>query len=85
MTYRVDFTPGARRQFLSLTKSLQQRIAPRIDALATAPRSHGVKKLQGVTDHYRIRVGDWRIVYTIRDRELIVLVLRIAHRGDVYR
>jgi mRNA interferase RelE/StbE len=51
MTYRVDFTPGARRQFLSLTKLLQQRIAPHIDALATAPRPHGAKKLQGVTSH----------------------------------
>jgi mRNA interferase RelE/StbE len=54
MTYRVDFLPGARRQFLSLAKPLQQRIAPRIDALATNPRPPGVKTLSGGADLYRI-------------------------------
>ena len=62
MTYRVDFLPAARRQFLSLAKPVQQRLAPHIEALAQNPRPHGVKKLQGRADHYRIRVGDWRIV-----------------------
>jgi mRNA interferase RelE/StbE len=85
VTYQIDFTPAARRQFLGLAKTIQKRIAPRVDALATEPRPPGVKKLQGEADLYRIRVGDWRIVYAIRDKALLVLVVRVANRRDVYR
>lgn len=85
MSYRLDFTRAARKQFLNLAKPVQKRIAPRVDALATDPRPHGVKKLQGGKDLYRIRVGDWRIIYMIRDRELLVLVVRIANRRDAYK
>ena len=52
---------------------------------AFEPRPHGVKKLLGVDDLYRVRVGSYRVVYTIRDDRLIVLVLRISDRKDVYR
>jgi len=85
VTYRVDFLPAARRQFLKLSKPVQKRLAPHIDALETDPRPPGVKKLQGGPDLYRIRVGNWRIVYAIRDKDLLVLVVRIADRRDVYR
>mgnify|MGYP001580816136 FL=1 len=56
-----------------------------MDALAATPRPKGVKKLTGTDDLYRIRVGDYRIVYQIHDDRLIVLVVRIGHRRDVYR
>ena len=56
-----------------------------MDALAANPRPKGVKKLSGPDDLYRIRVGDYRIVYQIHDDRLIVLVVRIGHRKDVYR
>jgi mRNA interferase RelE/StbE len=85
VNFTIVLLPAARRQFLNLPPSLRERLKPRIDALADNPRPHGVKKLTGQADYYRIRVGDWRIVYTIQDRQLIVLVLRIAHRSDVYR
>ena len=56
-----------------------------MDALAANPRPRGVKKLTGLDDLYRIRVADYRIVYQIQDDRLIVLVVRIGHRKDVYR
>jgi mRNA interferase RelE/StbE len=84
-SYRLEFAPSARKQFLGLPRDVQERIAPRISALADEPRPHGAEKLKGQDDQYRIRVGDYRVVYAISDDLLIVLVLRVAHRRDVYR
>jgi mRNA interferase RelE/StbE len=64
---------------------IQARIRARVDALATNPRPAGAKKLKSRDELWRIRVGDYRIVYEIRDRVLLVLVLRVAHRREVYR
>jgi mRNA interferase RelE/StbE len=63
---------------------LRDRIRSAIDSLTTEPRPHGVIKLAG-RDDYRIRVGDYRVVYAVDDDELLVLVARIAHRREVYR
>jgi len=56
-----------------------------MEALTRNPRPHGVKKLSGEQNLYRIRAGDYRIIYQIRDKELVVLVLKLGHRRDVYR
>jgi len=56
-----------------------------MDGLAKEPRPKGVNRLTGAADLYRIRVGDYRVVYQIQDNRLIVLVVRIGHRKDVYR
>jgi mRNA interferase RelE/StbE len=56
-----------------------------IRGLAEDPRPHGVKKLQGSKDRWRVRVGDWRIVYRIEDNRLVVLVVAVAKRDEVYR
>jgi len=61
------------------------RLRPHIDGLATNPRPPGAKKLKGVAEAWRIRIGDFRIVYEIRDRILLVLVVRVAHRREAYR
>jgi len=84
MAYAIDFLPRARRELAKLDKSIGERIATAIDALADNPRPHGCKKLTGDVA-WRIRVGDWRILYEIHDDRLLVLVLRIAHRREVYR
>ena len=84
MVYRIQFTPSAEREFLKLPKPLQGRLDLKIDALARNPRPGGVVKLAG-QEAYRIRVGDYRVVYEIHDRVLVVLVLTVGHRGDVYR
>jgi len=60
------------------------RIISALHALADDPRPHGVKKLKGYRDYWRIRVGDYRIIYAIQDNRLLVIVIRIGHRRDVY-
>jgi len=84
MTYRVVISETADRQLSRLERRIQERIRDRIDALADNPRPPGVKKLKGYRDYWRIRVGDYRIIYTIQDDRLIVTVLRIGNRRDVY-
>ena len=85
MAYRVSFAPAALRQFRKLPAAVQTRLSPHIDALANDPRPNGVVKLSGAADIYRIRVGDYRIIYEIRDAVLVVLVLKIGDRRDVYK
>jgi mRNA interferase RelE/StbE len=85
MTYSILLAPPAERQLKSLTDSVQKRIVKRLKSLRENPRPQGVKKLAGEEDLYRIREGNYRIIYTIQDKELIVLVVKIGNRKDVYR
>lgn len=85
MTYCIEFAKPAVKQFKALPPQDQQRLKPKIDALAQEPRPAGMVKLSGEDDLYRIRVGDYRIVYTIEDTQLLVLVLKVRHRREVYR
>lgn len=82
--HEIRFHPEAARAFRRLHGSLRERIAQAIDGLAADPRPQGAVKLAGRGD-YRIRVGDYRIVYAVDDDERFVLVARIAHRREVYR
>ena len=68
-----------------LPREAQVRVAAAMEALTANPRPHGVKKLSGEESLYRIRTGDYRIIYQIRDKELIVLIVKVAHRREVYR
>ena len=83
--YRVALIPRAERELAALPKEAQARIDARILALSQDPRPPGVKKLQGEEGFYRIRGGDYRGVYSVDDKDLLVLVVRIAPRGEVYR
>ena len=83
--YRIEFAPSAKRQFEKLPARVRGRLAPEIDSLATEPRPAGVKHLAGPDDLWRIRVGAYRIVYRIEDARLVVLVVKLGHRRDVYR
>jgi mRNA interferase RelE/StbE len=67
-----------------LPKDVQERLTPHIDALTRNPCPSGVKKLKG-EDAYRLRVGDYRIIYQIQEKALLVLVIKIGHRRAVYR
>lgn len=84
MPYRVEYSARASRDLAALPQDVQRRIRPRIDALADNPRPSGVKKLKGEDNVWRIRVGDYRVLYEIHDKILFVLVLRIRHRGSAY-
>jgi mRNA interferase RelE/StbE len=82
--YRVVFASSAAKELKKLSSELVARIAPRLENLATNPRPPGCKKLQGGDREWRIRVGDYRIVYIIDDAKLLVEVTRIRHRSEVY-
>lgn len=84
MTYRVDFTAAAARQLKRVPESVRARLAPHINALADNPHPAGSKRLKG-TNGYRLRVGDYRILYEIHDELLLVLIVRVGHRREVYR
>ena len=83
--YAVYFKPSADRQLRKLPRDVQRRIVAAVEALADKPRPPGVVKITEDDNLRRIRVGDYRIVYEIHDDRLVVLVLRVAHRKDVYR
>jgi mRNA interferase RelE/StbE len=85
MRYQIEFTSSAAKAFGKLTDDVRQRLADTIDALADDPRPPGVEKLRGSESAYRVRVGDYRILYVIVDRALIVTVIKVGHRRDVYR
>jgi mRNA interferase RelE/StbE len=70
---------------VGLGREPQERIGRAIDALSTTPRPAGAVKLRGAEGYFRIRVGDYRVVYEIADSVLVVLVVRIGHRREVYR
>ncbi|MEA5602247.1 type II toxin-antitoxin system RelE/ParE family toxin [Nostoc sp. UHCC 0252] len=85
MTYEIKFTKGAKKMFKKLSQELQDRIQPKIDELSIEPRPNGVKKLQGEENTYRIRVGDYRVIYDIFDDVLLVNVIDVGHRNKVYK
>jgi mRNA interferase RelE/StbE len=83
--YRVVFARSARRELEGLQASVARRIIARVEALTTDPRPHGCVKLQGAADLWRIRIGDYRVVYAIDDNARLVDVRVVRHRGDAYR
>ncbi len=85
MPYIIEFARSAQKDLQKLPHEQRQRIARRVDRLAENPRPPDVTKLSGFEDVYRIRVGDYRVVYEIQDQRLLIFVIRIGHRGDVYR
>jgi len=85
MKYRIEFTKAADRQFSKLPEREQKRLALRIDELADEPRPAGCRKLEGADDLYRIRSGDYRVVYQVADRVITVTVVRVGHRRDIYK
>jgi len=85
VTYSLEYTPAASRQLAKLDKGAQARLKPKIKILSENPRPHGARKLQGFDNIYRIRVGDYRILYEIDDNILLVLIVEVGHRGGVYR
>jgi mRNA interferase RelE/StbE len=82
--YAVEFLPSAARELSKLEPAVRRRLARRIDRLTQDPRA-GAVKLRGAEDVWRVRVGDYRIVYQVHDDRLLILVIRIGHRRDVYR
>lgn len=85
MTYRITIARGAAKTFRSLHPQVVARLKDAIRALAEDPRPQGSLQLSGGDGEFRIRVGDYRIIYDVQDDELMILVLRVGHRREVYR
>jgi len=85
MSYQVEITPFAQRQIKKLPPDVQARIIEKLEVLADESRPVGVKKLKGEDNLYRVRTGDYRIIYEIQDDILLILVAKVGHRRDVYK
>lgn len=83
MAYSVRFKPAAAKDLRKLDKRMQRRLSVAIDSLSIEPRPSSCKKLKG-SEFYRIRVGDYRVIYEVDDGKLVVLVIRARHRREVY-
>lgn len=84
-TYRIEVAPAAARQLRKLDHAARRRVQAAVELLADEPRPAGAKKLTGGDGEWRVRTGDYRIVYEIRDQVLLVMVLAVGHRREVYR
>ena len=84
MSYRVEFTKAAARQLKKLAHPTRDRVLNAIEDLQDDPRPHGARKLVCEKSAWRIRIGDYRVIYDVFDEELIVTVVRAGHRREVY-
>jgi mRNA interferase RelE/StbE len=85
MTYRVEVAPAAVRQLRKLDPPARRRVQAAIELLKEEPRPSGAKKLVGGDGEWRVRTGDYRVVYEIRDSVLLILVVAVGHRRDIDR
>ena len=84
VTYRATLAPSAARQLRKFDPDARRRIQAAIEFLAVEPRPPAATRLVVGSGEWRVRTGDYRIVYEIHDNELVVLVLRVGHRREVY-
>ncbi len=84
-SYRIDVSATAERQLKRFRREDQLSIVRAVQALAAEPHPPGCRKLQGYDDVFRIRVGTYRVLYSIDGRRIVITVIKIAHRKDVYR
>jgi mRNA interferase RelE/StbE len=85
VTYRIEVAPAALRQLRKLDSQARRRVQAAIELLASEPRPPGATKLSGGEGEWRVRTGDYRIIYEIHDQALLVLVIAVGHRREVYR
>ena len=84
--YRILIKPSAAKEIEAVgQKKDRQRVVASIHSMADDPRPPGCEKLAGDRDRYRVRVGRYRVIYSIEDEELLVVVIPVGHRKDVYR
>jgi mRNA interferase RelE/StbE len=83
-SYSLLIKPSAVKELEALPAKDRRRIVTRIEELAAEPRSHGCEKLTGL-EQYRLRQGDYRVLYSVDDETRVVLVVKVGHRRDVYR
>ncbi len=85
MPYSIQFTSRARRDLEGLDRATQLRLRSQIDRLAANPTPSGAKRLHGEEPYYRIRMGDYRVIYQVAGKQLVVIIVKIGHRKEIYR
>ena len=83
--YRIEIARDALRTLSKLDKSARRRIEAAIDRLADDPRPAGVLAVKSMPGHLRLRVGDYRVIYEVQDHRLVVLIVELGHRREIYR
>jgi mRNA interferase RelE/StbE len=83
-SYKLLIKPSAVKELEDIPNEVRRRIASKIQALAMSPRPHGCEKLSG-QERYRVRQGQYRVVYSVNDKEQTILIVKIGHRREVYR
>jgi mRNA interferase RelE/StbE len=84
MRYRITVSRSAEKELRLIASAWAEKISTAIDRLATQPRPSGCKKLKGSSNLWRIRIGDYRVVYAIDDKVRVVAIERVAHRKEAY-
>jgi mRNA interferase RelE/StbE len=85
MTYEIEIKSSAQKELTKLPRSIANKVIQNIRELANDPRPSGCKKLVGTEYAYRIRINNYRVVYSIFDQQLVIQVIKIAHRKEVYK
>jgi mRNA interferase RelE/StbE len=85
VAYTITILPAALKALLEVPKKDREKIRTKIDSLAENPRPPGVKRLKGDEGYHRVRSGDYRVLYLIVETKLLVVVVKIGNRRDVYR
>jgi len=83
--YTIEFSRAAEKQFADIPRVELKKLAKRIERLASDPFPPGHEKLKGQEDLYRVRQGDYRVLYSVFERKLLILIVKIGHRREVYR
>lgn len=85
MNYLIQVLPAAEKELKKLPAEVQRKLSKKIDGLAANPRPEGCEKIKGREHTYRVRVGDYRIIYEVYDKRLVVLIVDAGHRREIYR
>lgn len=85
MAFKIEVLPSAADELASLPREIQRRLARKIDALADRPQPQGVRMSRGKEQLLRLRVGDYRVIYRLSSERRTIVIVKIGHRGDVYR
>lgn len=84
MLYAISLRSSAAKELRKLPTAVRKQVSELIDSLAANPRPHGVKKMAGI-DAWRIRIADYRVIYSIVDEQLVIEIIKIGNRREVYR
>ena len=84
-SYQIEWKRSAQRELEKLPRPMIKKVVVAVEKLATEPRPRGVRKLVGSDYTYRLRIGNYRLVYDVLDKKLIIEIIRVRHRKDAYK